>query len=52
MMRFIPSISSVKPKLLVLYLGVACFDNKRQEDFIIQAWEQQRVLGNKTWLFL
>ena len=44
-------ILSIEPQLLVLYLGISGTENRRQEDFIIQIWEEQRVNNRHVWLF-
>ena len=44
------SLLQVTPKLLVLVLGYAGMENRRQEDFIVQVWENQRMQGNNVWL--
>ena len=45
------TLLQVTPKLLVLVLGYATMENKRQEEFLIQVWENQRMFNNRVWLF-
>lgn len=45
------SLAQVEPTLLVLYLGIAGTENRKQEDFIIQVLEQQKMVGKYVWLF-
>jgi len=46
-----PNLNEVKTPNLVIYLGYAELQNKRQGDVIEQIFEIQRVRGHRLWLY-
>lgn len=46
----IQSIEQLDAALIVIYLGVADFTNRRQGEIIQQLWDQQTMRGKPMWL--